>query len=317
MKTKTTVASGKWQVARAFSRGFCLVTRHPSPVTRSAFTLIEVLVAVTLLSLIVVALMAVFNSTQAAFRAGVTQADILEGGRATMDLIAQDLKEMTPSDGVSNVSTGAVNFYVAVASSPGPLVQALTASSRSRTNVLETIFILSRDNQTWTGTGYVVDTLATASINPLYRFSPTDLPARPDPWQIYTNFIANSALPISQNNTNMSHLMDGVVDFRVRAFDNNGHWMTNTLNFDGGQITTNKNVLFLPTAFGETGFAMFSNTLPASVEIDMATLEDRTLQRAESLPAGRRTLYLQGQAGNVHVFRQSVSIPNVDPSAYQ
>jgi len=108
-----------------------------------------------------------------------------------------------------------------------------------------------------------------------------------------------------------------VVDFRVRAFDINGVWMTNTLNFGGGQITTNKNVLFLPTAFGETGFYMFSNTLPASVEIDMATLEDRTLQRAESLPNNLRTSYLQGQAGNVHVFRQSVSIPNVDPSVYQ
>jgi hypothetical protein len=274
-------------------------------------------VAVALLSLIVIALMAVFNSTQAAFRTGVTQAGILEGGRATMDLIAQDLKEMAPSDGVSNVNTGPVNFFVTVVNSPGPLVQTLTASSRSRTNVLETFFILSRDNQTWKGAGYVVDTSATASINPLYRFTPTDLPARPDPWQIFTNFLANSQLPISQNNTNMSHLLDGVVDFRVRAFDINGVWMTNTLNFGGGQITTNKNVLFLPTAFGETGFYMFSNTLPASVEIDMATLEDRTLQRAESLPNNLRTSYLQGQAGNVHVFRQSVSIPNVDPSVYQ
>jgi len=279
------------------------------------------MVAVALLSLIVIVLMSVFDSTQAAFRAGVTQAGILEGGRATMDLIAQDLKEMAPSDGVSN---GAMNFYAYVVSSPGPLLQTLTASSRSRTNILEKIFILSRVNQTWKGTGYVVDTSATAAINPLYRFSPTDLPARPGPWQIYTNFLANSTLPISQNNTNMSHLLDGVVDFRMRAFDPNGGWMNGPVVFSNGQPTTNENVLYLPSVpsgsgsgFGETGFAMFSNTLPASVEIDMATLEDRTLQRAESLPDGRRTSYLQGQAGNVHVFRQIVSIPNVDPSAYQ
>jgi hypothetical protein len=70
---------------------------------------------------------------------------------------------------------------------------------------------------------------------------------------------------------------------------------------------------------------MFSNTLPSSVDIEMATLEDRTLQRAESLPNNlpasppndRRTLYLQQQAGNVHIFHQSVSIPNFDPAAYQ
>jgi hypothetical protein len=63
---------------------------------------------------------------------------------------------------------------------------------------------------------------------------------------------------------------------------------------------------------------MFSNSLPASVEVEMATLEDRTLQRAESFGSYQgETNYLAGQAGKVHVFRQRVSIPNVDPSAYQ
>ena len=54
-------------------------------------------------------------------------------------------------------------------------------------------------------------------------------------------------------------------------------------------------------------------------------LEDRTLARAESLPNNapavppndRQTIYLQGQSGVVHLFRQRVSIPNVDRSAYQ
>ena len=71
---------------------------------------------------------------------------------------------------------------------------------------------------------------------------------------------------------------------------------------------------------------MFSNTLPASVEIELGVLEDRTLQRAGSLGiAGQppspsvpiQWQYLQNQAGKVHVFRQRVTIPNVDPSAYQ
>jgi hypothetical protein len=68
-----------------------------------------------------------------------------------------------------------------------------------------------------------------------------------------------------------------------------------------------------------SGLTMFSNTLPASVEIEMGVLEDRTLQRAESLIplASAQANYLAGAAGKVHVFRQRVSIPNVDPSAYQ
>ena len=55
------------------------------------------LVTLALLSLIVLALMAVFNSTQKAFRASLTQTDILESGRLAMGLITSDLEAMTPS----------------------------------------------------------------------------------------------------------------------------------------------------------------------------------------------------------------------------
>ena len=50
----------------------------------------------------------------------------------------------------------------------------------------------------------------------------------------------------------------------------------------------------------------------------MATVEDRSLQRAEVPPfPTARNNYLVQQAGKVHVFRQRVAIPNVDPSVYQ
>jgi hypothetical protein len=70
---------------------------------------------------------------------------------------------------------------------------------------------------------------------------------------------------------------------------------------------------------------MFSNTVPAAVEFELGILEDHAVNRAESLPNNspfpppndRRTLFLQNQAGSLHVFRQRVTIPNVDPSAYQ
>jgi hypothetical protein len=57
------------------------------------------------------------------------------------------------------------------------------------------------------------------------------------------------------------------------------------------------------------------------VEINLGVLEDRTLQRAESLPnlppAWAQSNYLAGHVGQVHLFRQRVWIRNVDPSAYQ
>ena len=288
-------------------------TLGPRPAI-AAFTLVEILVVVVLMSLIVLALMAVFSSTQAAFRASITQTDVLEGGRAAMGLIKSDLESMTPSFGVSN---GAVNFCVITnqyqyQSNSAPLVQSLTGSGSQRNNVLEKFFILTRQNTTWTGTGYVVDTTSTNYFNPLYRFSiTTNVMARNVPAVLYTNFLNASF-------TNMSHLMDGVIHLTVRAYDPNGYWMTNVYEFYNGQFITNRNVWFSGPAWGEVSFYMFSNTLPASVEIQLGLLEDRTLQRAESIPvANVRSNYLAQHAGQVHLFRQRFPIRNVDPAAYQ
>jgi len=316
MKMNRTTARDEWRVTSdgKAARGRTVFSRHLSPVTRHipGFTLVELMVVMVLLSLIVLALMAVFNSTQTAFRAGVTQTDVLESGRATMDLMASDVRIMAPSLGVSN---GAVNFCAYTNGSP-PLVQKLVASSQQRMNVLEKFFVLSRNNvngqDIWTGTGYVVDTGSTDSIWPLYRFSASTNAGAADPAVLFTGFIN---APIA----GMSHLMDGVVNLTVRAYDLNGMPMTANIIYSGGQFVTNRNVVYFATASGETGFEMFSNTLPASVQIEMGVLEDRTLQRAESLSASpaAQLNYLSGAAGAVHIFRQRVSIPNIDPSPYQ
>jgi prepilin-type N-terminal cleavage/methylation domain-containing protein len=287
-----------------------------------AFTLIEVMVVMVLLSLIVLVLMAVFNATQTAFRASVTQADVLEGGRAAMDLMAADLKLMSPSGGASNNVAGAANFYAAVPAGFTPLVQPLIASSppQSRTNVLENLFILSQGNQngvaTWFAVGYAVTaTNASGSLYPLYRFATNHPVAAVDPGFMFTNEFQNFLANVAGG----SHLMDGVAGLTVRAYDVNGGLMNGKVVFSGGRLTTNWNVYYLPAVLGQTGFYMFSNTLPASVEIEMAVLEDRTLQRAASLSGSyqAQTNYLAQQAGKVHIFRQRVSIPNVDSAAYQ
>ena len=299
---------GRWRAS--------IADRRSQIANLAGFTLIEVMVAISLLSLIVIALMAVFNSTQAAFRASVTQTDVLESGRAAMDLIAGDLRALAPSMGYSNVAQvnyrGPINFYMANSAKP-PLVQNLTASSSTRTNVQQDIFILSRGNQngvpTWYGTGYTVY-LTPSNTYSLYRFSNHRPVAQSTSASnlFYTDFVTFLAHP---NDGNYSHLLDGVVGLRLRAFDANGALIvTNQIN-----ITTNAVPFYQ---------VFYSNALPGSVEIELATLEDRTLLRADSrpgdlpaLPPGdSRTQYLEGQASKVHVFRQRVAIPNVDPSVY-
>jgi len=167
---------------------------------------------------------------------------------------------------------------------------------------------------TWYGTGYAV-WLTPGNIYSLYRFTTNQPVAQVG--AAYNLFAAfyNNFLPAP---TNYSHLFDGVIGFRVHAFDPSG----GIINFvRTNAIYTNS----LPNQVNEIGYVFYSNAVPAAVEIEMASLEDRTLQRAESRPGDlpapfpndSRTKYLQDQAGKVHVFRQRIAIPNVDPAAYQ
>jgi len=325
---------------KAASRSACRRTpKAGAKFGSAAFTLVEVMVAMGILSLIVLVLMAVFSNTQAAFRASVTSSDVLENGRATMELMTADLRGMAPSEGFSlgnNYALGVsgmafnnepVNFFVTNNSAfYQPLVQPLIGSANGamRTNQLEYFFMLGRQNTMWTGVGYIVNTKTSSSLSlyPLYRFSAqTSIQNSPS-----TLFNAFQSEILNDQWTSMSHLMDGVVGLTVRVYNTNGVWLTN--GYVPGQSYVVGNTWFEPPCpgpGGEVGCIFFSNALPASVEIQMATLEDRTMQRAESLGQSGQTPmsvyaesnYLSGRAGAVHIFRQRVSIPQVDPSAYQ
>jgi prepilin-type N-terminal cleavage/methylation domain-containing protein len=316
--------------------------------TCRAFTLLEVLVVIALLSFIVLALMAVFSNTEAVLRSNLTQGDVLGSGRAVMDLISRDLETMAPSDGNSNnfnngVNYPAVNFAVTGTNGDNvypPLLQSLPGSSVSRTNVLENFFILGRDNvngaPSWTGAGYaVVEEPAGGGLYSLYRF--TTAPPYPamsfgPEYVFYANADNNIFYPNRTNNfqsflaapTNYSHLVDGVVELRVRAYDAKGYLMNGTLQWNGTKWVANTNVYSNTSFFtllppnGENGFYFYSNALPASVEVELGLLENRVLQHAEAIDDPTiRSNYLAQHAGQVHVFRQRFWIRNFDPSAYQ
>ncbi|HEV2455561.1 MAG TPA: hypothetical protein VGY98_14950 [Verrucomicrobiae bacterium] len=308
--------------------------RHPlaNAKFRAAFTLVEILVVLVLLSMIVLALMAVFSGIQRAFRASLTQTDTLEGGRAVMNLIANDLESMTPSYGLNQVgfnannqlvTAGPANFSVLLTtngSPPSPLFQSLMSSptGQIRTNVLESIFILSKANiqgvQSWVGTGYLVTSnLPDGTLYPLYRFyMATNAAAGPQGiLAVYTNFLAANYT----NSGQWSHLIDGVVNLTARAYDTNGVWMTN--GYTSPLSFHVRNAEFWASPWNEPQFLFCSNAVPASVQIELATLEDRTLKHAEALSGPNQSGYLANAIGQVHVFRQRVWIRNLDPTAYQ
>jgi prepilin-type N-terminal cleavage/methylation domain-containing protein len=288
----------------------------------TGFTLVEILVTMVLLSLIVLALMTVFNSTQKAFRASLTETDLLESGRLAMGLMVSDLEGMTPSDSAS------VNFYSAVtnyASPLSPLCQSLVGVNNpntQRTNVLESFFSLSRQNingrPNWVGTGYVVSTNSPdGALYPLYRFyTNVSVMATNSPLTLYLAFLQQ---PLT-NSPPWSHLMDGAVALTVHAYDANGRWITNSLT-----VTTNANFTNWVRVYPPYPFAapepsilyMNSNVVPASVEVELGVLEDTVLKRAEGFSGAAQSDYLSNHVGQVHLFRQRVLIRNVDPTAYQ
>ena len=290
----------------------------------AGFTLLEVMVSMGLLTLIVLVLMSVFSNTQSAFRAGVTQTDVLANGRATMEMLAADARLLARSGNTFTNIVGGTTYYGAANVAVLNLAhvnQLLPASGSTRTNIIQSIFFLGRENTKWKGIGYVVNVGETNAIFPLYRFyEETNVAANPG--TLYTNFLSTSLT----NTTVWSHLMDGVVHLVVRAYGTNGYWLADSNSYAAYQAPFIHNTVFygqFPAnypGYGEEGFAMYSNTLPAAVEIQLGALEDTAVRRLESLingNPGTYTNYLAQQANRVQMFRQRVSVPNCDPTAYQ
>jgi prepilin-type N-terminal cleavage/methylation domain-containing protein len=286
----------------------------------AAFTLIEIMVVMVLLSVIILGLMAMFGETQRAFRAGMAQTDQLEGGRMFAGLLRQDMQQIAPS-----YQTNGLNFYVQIPPNYSPLVQAMPASSVPRTNLIQDLFFLSRYNQTWNGIGYFVRTNDFLGVpgNPdlvgtLYRFE-TNVPI--------SEFQGTGLLPYltfrnATNQFNISKVLDGVVDFRVRCYDPDGNLLVGNYGpFLAGDNLTNNYVVIsnsLTLAPGEVeSYAFSNNIVPAYVEVELGVLEPAVLKRFNSIPDPvTRSNFLANHAGNVQLFRQRITIPNVDPCAY-
>jgi hypothetical protein len=294
-------------------------------VASAAFTLVEIMVVMILLSVIILGLMAMFNQTQRAFRAGMAQTDQMEGGRMFTDLLLRDIQQITPTH-----ETNGMNFYAQIPAYT-PSAQKLPASSLARTNLIQNLFFTSRYNQTWSGIGYFVRTnpgfLGNVSlVGTLYRFE-TNIP-------ISQMAGTNSLLPYltylnatnDLNGTNqllISKILDGVVEFRVRCYDLNGLLMTNGLpsinTSNRFWMITNATDLNPPSIpSDEVLFYGFSNNIvPAYVEVQVGVLEPAVLKRYKSIPDPlSASNFLANHAGNVQLFRQRVAIRNVDPSAY-
>lgn len=310
---------------------------------RRAFSLMELMLAVGIMGLIVAALYTVFDHTQRALRANVNQTDVLEGGRFAMELLVQDLRGLSaagqsPETNFLYSLSPAINVDALSSLKPAdllkryyetnvpkdfsgylPTVQVLDFGKTLRTNVLEEMFIFSRTGVRSAGTAYRVINVRDG-VGTLARYS----------FEHDNRIIPPGLLSISslrQYATNYAQLLDGVVHFRVQAFDALGYPMTWTNRewYAGTNAAAN-------TAYGyrlgedlqldadtrlntETLTVFRSNALPSAVELEVGVLEPDTLAQFRQLPSGSAFAerFLSNHAGRVQLFRQRVPIWQAPP----
>jgi hypothetical protein len=236
----------------------------------SGFSLVEILVAMSLLTLIVLGLLAMFNQTQRVFRTGLAQSDILESGRATADLMAQDIQLMVPARLPPYCNSSGVpyyfptNFYAEESYYFNPALEGLPGSGHGnplvedqRTNYIQDFFFLSQVNQDWSGIGYAVlpSSANTTGVGTLYRyridipkFCPTNV-ASLSSW--FRNALYIGSLSLQQNLpiTNMSRIADGIVHLRVKPFAPSGFPIVGRLALDNSVSINDTNACFRTSAF--------------------------------------------------------------------
>ncbi len=275
----------------------------------AAFTVVELMVAISVLGLIIVVLYNVFDNTQRAMRSNAAQVDVMEGARAAIELVGRDLEQMTPVG-----LAGATNFLVAwwssnlVQSLPGP-----TNTLNRRTNFQQQLFFTSQFNKQVSGIGYRV--VPATGVGTLYRYVDAEPLALLTPYRLSSNYFqfANTNYvdlnPATYPNPVFQRVVDGVVHFRVTAFDSLGRRIEpyepqyGLTNRYAGVFATNETLRTWPR------YLFVNDAVPAAVEIELGILEPAVLDRYRSMnnPAVAAN-YLVRQASRVHVFQQRIPV---------
>ncbi len=304
----------------------------------AGFSLVEVLVVVGLLVMIVYALISVFDRTQRALLSSTAQVDVLEPGRAALDLVGRDLEEMAPTGLAQGTNLLALISYPA---GGRPLLcQDLSDGSR-RTNFLEEVFFMVRSNNFWLAKGFFVASptnptmRVTNGIGTLYRFlSVTRVTSS---W-LDTNWMFELRRQYLIR-TNANPVADGVIHFQIQPYDRFGvPFQFGRADLDTNYFVAHYNAAYqavsVPSAFPNWGITnvvlhqaaragtndiwatesfFLGDALPASVDLELALVEPQVVDRYRAIPYPASLEYLERQAGAVHLFKRRIPIRNTQP----
>ena len=292
-----------------------------------AFTLVELLVAVAVLSAIVFVLFRIFDQTQKALRSNVAQVDVMEGGRAVIELLRRELEQMSTPGGATNYS-----YYSGLRSYPQSLD--LPGPASARTNVFDGLYFVAPEpqnpsNRVWNAIMYQV--LSRANLTPNNLTNPvfaTNIAAEGVGWLAR----ASVSVPLTQTNlaytfpllssTNpivlgeFQRLTDGVVHFRVTPLDSRGrplHYLHTNAYLPFAASAPNR-FRWPPSApisaeLVEREYLFSGDRVPVFLELELGLLEPQVLERWRSLPTpDSRARFLNQQSARIHYFQQRIAM---------
>ncbi len=305
---------------------------------RRAFSLLELLVSMGLLSLVILTLYAMFDQTQKALHANIAQTDVMESGRSVMELIVRDIERAQ-----SPKLAGAINLaiqkadFVKSASPADTFLPPSVTDAKHRDYPLNDLFFLAQtpSNQ-WTSFGFYVANNADPRRQPdenlgtLYRFqdpyvqSARGASAADRFLAFYTfpkasSFALNRPDPKNENflnrihrATNSTRLLDNVLFFRVLPLGREGlpldqntlrTYLAATNPLARGVTVTNQTVY----PYYSTGFT--GTALPSAVEVELGMLSPRLwTQYTNQVSFDLKTNFLAKHIADILVFRQRIPL---------
>jgi prepilin-type N-terminal cleavage/methylation domain-containing protein len=289
-------------------------TDNVQSATSSAFTLVELLIAMTVLALLAILLVSLLGGVNRAWVSGEQQAETFQDGRAILELMSRELTQAVISPKLQFVQNPTLTGIAQRANSGSLFWQAGLASTNNG-NLSEVGYYLSENTTQHTfqlNRFYVPPTDATNYQ--IFTNSPNDRNAL---W--VTNFVALPAL-----NTLVS---DGVVAFWARCFDSNGDpipWISSALTSNGdtgaAPLQFNSAGHFQPAIRGQSASFNYTKAastaqahlLPTTVELTIVTVDSKTMQRSRasvpSLPVLTRS---QDIPNAITTFNQNLITNNI------
>ena len=307
---------------------------------RRAFSLLELLVAMGLLSVVILTLYAMFDQTQKALHANIAQTDVMESGRSAMELIVRDIERaqsprLTPIPGIRGFTN--INLAIRKKLFANSFIPPGVTDVLHRDYPLNELFFLTPlQGNRWTSVGFFVANSTNASLDAdenlgaLYRYQDTvteiargaDAAKRFFWFYRFTLADEKDAISprvqdqdfISRKNeyrsTNSTRLLDNVIFFRVLPFSSTGipidyntprSFFTNT--FAAGIVLTNQAI----DSFTATTFR--GSALPSAVEVELGMLSPRLwTQYTNQVSFDLKTNFLAKHIADILVFRQRIPL---------